>query len=555
MALAFGGIISRIAITHLEEKSVKAVKHLDKEYLRRYLMDTDAIARSRRSDEVVVFGKITKARELPIKIKKCQRFLCPGFEKIDSSFFPASCIFLQRDNFLTEKPLSGPNKRLFRINIMEHSWITLLPRPNYSLEDPLYFDEKLVELSFHHFACYNAYRQLTKHIPRAALYVFDLSVEDDIGILPSVCSPYEFQWAFILLEDFNLENIDSQKVLSKAQELFTVDLLLGNWECVGGAKDEKGLASQSEAMYGITRSDRNIVVRIGVDRALGCIYPEDESKKNKTPVKFETKNIDYLQAALQHHFRWCFGNISNRDIVEGILQLKLEDNLAKLERVLKTVKWPPWCHQQKTESIWNVVQSRIDDLMQRLPYYIHKKTIISNKSFNNPPERDSHGVVSLGNKLFIAGGNSMTGTLKDLWMFDSEKVIWQKLDDMPGLPRYSFSMHLWNYNLMNHMIAIYGGCNPKTGMLNDLMIYHIERKQWIPIVVVQNNDGSITIPEPRCRQGSNIVNKENGTAEMYVLGGINGDNKRLKDVWKAKFSFTDEDLPMVQWEYLNIIQL
>ena len=121
MALAFGGIISRIAITHLEDKSVKAVKHLDKEYLRRYLMDTDAIARSRRSDEVVVFGKITKARELPIRIKKCQRILCPGFEKIDSSFFPASSIFLQRDNFSTEKPLSGPNKRLFRINIMEHS--------------------------------------------------------------------------------------------------------------------------------------------------------------------------------------------------------------------------------------------------------------------------------------------------------------------------------------------------------------------------------------------------------------------------------------------------
>merc|ERR1712020_741858 len=103
-------------------------------------------------------------------------------------------------------------------------------------------------------------------------------------------------------------------------------------------------------------------------------------------------------------------------------------------------------------------------------------------------------------------------------MFDSEKVIWQKLDDMPGLPRYSFSMHLWNYNLMNHMIAIYGGCNPKTGMLNDLMIYHIERKQWISMVV-QNGP----IPEPRCRQGSNIVNKENGTAEMYLLGGMNGE--------------------------------
>ena len=93
------------------------------------------------------------------------------------------------------------------------------------------------------------------------------------------------------------------------------------------------------------------------------------------------------------------------------------------------------------------------------------------------------------------------------------------------------------------MIAIYGGCNPRTGMLNDLMIYHIERKQWISMVV-QNG----LIPEPRCRQGSNIVNKENGTAEMYLFGGMNGENKRLKDVWKARFSFIDETLPMVQWD-------
>ena len=496
-------------------------------------MDTDAIARSRRSDEVVVFGKITKARELPIKIKKCQRLLCPGFEKTDSSFFPASSIFLQRDNFSTEKPLSGPNKRLFQIKIMKNSWISLLPRPNYSLEDPVYFDKKLVELAFHHFACYNAYRHLTKHIPRAALYIFDLIVED--RSLP-VC-PYEFQWAFILLEDFTLENMDSRKTLSIAKELFTVDLLLGNWECIGG-KDEESLASQSEAMYGITMPDRNIV-RIGVDRALGCVYPEDESKMSKTPVEFENKNIDDLQATLQHRYRWCFGNITDRDIVQGILQLKLDDanELAKLEKVLKTVKWPPWCHQ-KTGSVWNVVRSRIDDLMRRLPYH---KTIP--KSFKPPPERDGHGVVSLGKKIFIAGGNSMKGTLKDLWMFDYEEAIWQKLDDMPGLSRYSFSMHLWNHNLINHMIAIYGGCNPGTGMLNDLMIYHIERKQWISMVV-QNGP----IPEPRCRQGSNIVNKENGTAEMYLFGGMNGENKRLKDVWKARFSFIDETLPMVQWD-------
>ena len=411
----------------MEDKDERHVKLLDKEYLRRFLTDTDAIARSRRSDEVVVFGKISKARELPIKIKKCQRFLCPGFEKDDESFFPISEVFLNQDNFSTKKSLSGPNKRLFRINIENNSWVTLLPRPNYSLEDPVYFDKKLVDLAFQHFACYNAYRILTKHIPRAALYVFDLSVEDESLSLPD--GTYEYQWAFILLEDFTLKNIDSHKTLSIAKELFTVDLLLGNWECIGG-KDEEALASQSEAMYGMTPNGK--IVRIGIDRALGCIYPEDERKKSKTPIKFETKNIDHLQAALQHHYRWCFGNITDRDIVLGILQLKLDDDkeLAKLKKVLKTVEWPPWCHQN-TDSVWNVVQSRIDDLKQHLPYHkIMPKTLIK------PPERDGHGAVSfMDKKLFIAGGNSFSGPLNDLWMFDSEKEIWEKLDDMSGQPR------------------------------------------------------------------------------------------------------------------------
>ena len=560
VALAFGGIISRIAITHLEDKEERHVKHLDKEYLRRFLTDTDAIARSRRSDEVVVFGNITKARELQINIKKCQRFLCPGFEKDDKSFFPMPEVFQNQDNFSTEKPLSGPNKRLFRINIKNNSWSALLPRPNYSLEDPVYFDKQLVDLAKHHFACYNTYRHLTEHIARGALYVLDLSVEDEsLGLSNNT---YEYQWAFILLEEFTLEKIDSNKALSIAKELFTVDLLLGNWECIGG-KDKEGLASQDEAIYGMTPNGK--IVRIAVDRALGCIYPEDERKNSKTTIKFETKNVDQLQATLQLHYKWCFGNITDRDIVQGILQLKLDDEsqLTKLKEVLKNVEWPPWC-LQNTDSVWNVVQSRIDDLKEHLPY--HK---ITPKSLIKPPGRDGHGAVSfMDKKLFIAGGNSFKGPLNDLWMFDDEKKIWEQLDDMPGQPRYSFSMHLWTYDLKNHMIAIYGGCNPhpnrKTGMLNDLMVYHIERKKWIQIIVKNQeghvvpkgfipNPGTMTLPEGRCRQGSNIVNKESGTAEMFVFGGMNQKNEKLKDVWKAKFSFSHDDTssPMVQWQYLR----
>ena len=162
VALAFAGIVSRIAVIDLQsEKKPSEVKHLDKEYLRKFLTDTDAIARSRRSDEVVVFGTIKSGKVLPIKIKECRRKVAPGFANEDSNVFPSTIKSLQ-----TITSLSGSNNWLFQVVVDGIQYVACLPRPNYSLHDPVLFDDKLVRLCNHQFDVFCAYRTLSKHVTR-----------------------------------------------------------------------------------------------------------------------------------------------------------------------------------------------------------------------------------------------------------------------------------------------------------------------------------------------------------------------------------------------------
>ena len=124
--------------------------------------------------------------------------------------------------------------------------------------------------------------------------------------------------------------------------------------------------------------------------------------------------------------------------------------------------------------------------------------------------------------MYIAGGNSKIGAMKDLWRFDIEEGEWRRLQDMSS-PRYSFSMHIWN-----NFIVVFGGCcgdSRSSDMLHDLLFYDIETNSW----QIQDIDGD-NWPPGRCRQGSCMVNNMDGSAEMYLMGGYT--EKKRKDVWK-----------------------
>ena len=150
VALAFAGPVSRVAFVRvgdlLREKRGSEVKWLDKEYLQSVLIEKDALARSRRSDEVLVYQGLSCASLLGVELAEDPvRILAPGFEQGDRRKFPARLRMLPR----AVDAIGGPNKRVFRVIVEGKSWIAILPRPNYSLDKKVLFGRELVQLAKH----------------------------------------------------------------------------------------------------------------------------------------------------------------------------------------------------------------------------------------------------------------------------------------------------------------------------------------------------------------------------------------------------------------------
>ena len=151
VALAFAGPVSRVAFVRIkdlqQEKRESEVKWLDKENLQRVLRtEKVALARSRRSDEVLVFKELGCAHLLEITLaERPVRVLAPGFEQCDSMKFPAHMQHLPQ----AYEAIGGSNKRMFRVIIAGKRWIALLPRPNYSLDTKVLFGRELVQLAKH----------------------------------------------------------------------------------------------------------------------------------------------------------------------------------------------------------------------------------------------------------------------------------------------------------------------------------------------------------------------------------------------------------------------
>ena len=159
-----------------------------------------------------------------------------------------------------------------------------------------------------------------------------------------------------------MENVrlDEVEVLKASKDVYLVDALLGNWECVIG-KNIKELSSPTNACYG----------RLAVDRALGCAYPEDEDKPDKFIIKFKAENLDnILKAHLQEKHKWCFGQIDEKYIIQRAIEMKLDriQTICDLKKILKNIEWPSWVINPNT-TIWKTLKARISHMKELLPFY------------------------------------------------------------------------------------------------------------------------------------------------------------------------------------------
>ena len=534
VALAFAGPISRVAIiptTSLhKEKNTNEVQRLDKEYLRSVLTEADAIARSRRSDEVLVFRGLSCAEQLQVKLEgKPKRILAPGFD--DSNIFPSHIVKLPEP----KEVIGGPNKRMFRIELEGTNWIALLPRPNYSLDKPVLFDTELVRLAKHQFSILCCYRTLGAPVPRAALYIFTLSTYLRAGTYES---------AFILLEDLRFEGLEADQVVKTSHVLFPFDVLLGNWHLAIKYWDlAKG--DQQSDNYTFAIDSKKKVSRVSMDRALGCTYPEDREKEENCITDFLHDNLNSMKDDLQEGHRWLLGQITEKEFTQSCMRMRLAEKKTfdGFMRALDLSEGLPMFERPEvnsSEALKTVMESRIECLQNSLPFFE-----IQPSTEAKPSARDGHGAVCSTSVMYVCGGNSKLGALKDLWMFNLKDNLWTQLRDMPKIGRYSFSMHLWK----DSFIILYGGCSTnrdrKTEILGDLLLYDIDTGNWITIPAKNE-----PWPDARCRHGSHLVSRGDGTADMYIIGGMDRDNAKRKDVWKLSLSISKGLELAVSWTRL-----
>ena len=529
VALAFAGCILRVAIvSHAElQKDQAQIVHLDKDYLRSFMTDRDAKLRSRRSDEVLVFKSIRNSGLLDIRLTQAVHpILANGNEGID---FP--CL----ENLpVASKSYGSSNSRFFGVRIENKDWFACLPRPNIDLENDVLFNDELTQLCEHQFAIFSAYRALGGAVPRCALYKCRLS------LCPDWRRENEYSAAFILFE--NLLPCDQVISADKvARELWPIDVLLGNWDPMPGV-DNMILGNRST--FFTTECGRK-VVRVTVDRALGCTYPEDKSKKKRT-VPFEADNVLSLIGFLRAQYRCKRLNLEVDDCqwLQGILSLNLDSVLVreKLFRSLQYSRGLPWMMQLKGQKLAGILNSRILMALHRLPFYeIHPEA-----ACEMPLPRDGHGAIVVNSEMYICAGNSLSGALKDLWKLaweNNELLVckWIKLRGMPcNYGRYSFSMH----SFQNEFILVFGGSSKnEMKCLNDLLVYEIKRDMWH---LIETNG---TEPSARCRHASHLRYVDEFTSEMIIAGGFGG-GKRLDDIWKLTISWKDLNF-VAQWEKFN----
>ena len=179
VALAFSSVVNKVAVIpcselHQEKSSSHEIVPLDKAYLRRGLTEEDAVQRSKRSDEVLIFKEIRCARLLTKRIvNEVEPKLHPSFVDEDNHIFPK---ISPKSSIECVEMMAGPNKGFFRLCIDGRTWVARIPRPNYDLAQPVLFDENLVQLCEFQFNIMCAYRLLGAPVPKCALYNFQVRV-------------------------------------------------------------------------------------------------------------------------------------------------------------------------------------------------------------------------------------------------------------------------------------------------------------------------------------------------------------------------------------------
>ncbi|KIJ64644.1 hypothetical protein HYDPIDRAFT_90290 [Hydnomerulius pinastri MD-312] len=145
----------------------------------------------------------------------------------------------------------------------------------------------------------------------------------------------------------------------------------------------------------------------------------------------------------------------------------------------------------------------------------------------------------VGSKMYLFGGRLVTERrmVSDLYVFDLETFVWEKLtpfpeDDVPE-PRYFHSTETWNNQLI-----IFGGMgntpsssNPEDlCVLNDIRFLDLSTMHWLPASSTNgtslDTSAEALVPKPRYAHLSSVT-----ADRLFIIGGQDLSNIWLDDVY------------------------
>jgi hypothetical protein len=417
-------------------------------------------------------------------------------------------IALKPENLIS---ISGANQRFFEIEMNDGRRFIVHPsRPNYCLESSILFGDELVKLCKCEFTNYGTYRAISPDsVPKCAMYTCNLQYELDDSVVT-------FPWPILVFEHFGFCDLKKEDLFDTALDLFAPDILLGNWAC---REDEEKLTKGSEAIYARRSSDDGII-RVSVDRALGCTYPEDRQKNKQalSGCEFDDDPHDMINALRNDDSsRWLYGGLRKKDVDEIFMKIlqdgALYEKICSIIDVSSNGGWPPFygLKNHHGKNVHEILLDRIEKITNQFPYYKMKYAQSINRSIMEPLARDGHVAQAYNGYMYIFGGNSAKGALNDIWKLNTQNKSWTMIDKrIPGDGRYSFTGNIYK----DRYLILFGGEKRVNQQTDEIFAFDLSTETFVGITEMG------TRPTRRCRHASYISQK----SEIVITGGYN-DNK------------------------------
>ncbi|KIO20169.1 hypothetical protein M407DRAFT_81867 [Tulasnella calospora MUT 4182] len=153
-----------------------------------------------------------------------------------------------------------------------------------------------------------------------------------------------------------------------------------------------------------------------------------------------------------------------------------------------------------------------------------------------PPQLVGASTTVVGNKMYLFGGRlvSLRRMVSDLYVFDLETFVWEKLepnpdDDVPGA-RYFHSADSYN-----DLLVIFGGMgyvapdSEELCVLNDVRMFDLRTRKWRPTGPEPNAtnppDTPALVPRARYAHLSSVT-----ADRLFIIGGQDMTNVWLDDI-------------------------